>query len=463
MNERSRGVGAIDGHGLQRAAWDLSVQNRSGEINLDTRVELSAWRPCLSLAVLGCVGFLAYLDIQVFSVSLQQLKIDLHVTDTQFGLLMGALTGVFGAIASVPIGTLADRYDRKLVLAGSLLIWSIATVICGFAHDFLVLSAGAIATAMGESALVAIIYGMIPELFAPRLRPLANTLCYALMVLGNSLALYGAGSTLGIIEKIKPYWEITETLPSWRLAFGLAGLLGLPLCVLLLLVVPRKCQRLERSLPEGVARESMLSYLRQQGPFVISLMFWLAIYRFAASSAQFWMPTALVRDFHVSPRYAGLVLGKAGFLGTAAGVVIALLVVPRILQALGSKITPWIAATGCCMAALAGLSLMLTRSTASSLLPYAAVIGIITVTSSVMPGLLQDISRPHLRSSTFAIYGVISLGPRSLLYYGVGLYSGSGHDLKLSVAIVCGGALLAAAIAFTLMTRGYKRLLVQLG
>lgn len=462
MNERSRGVGAVGDPRLQRTAWDLSLKNRSGEINLDSHGELSTWRPWLSLVVLGCVGFLAYLDIQVFAVSLQQLKLDLHVTDAQFGLLMGALTGVFGAISSVPIGTLADRYDRQLVLACSVLIWSVSTVICGFAHDFKVLGAGAIATAMGESALVAIIYGMIPELFAPRLRPLANTLSYALLVLGNSLALYGAGSTLGLIEQIKPYWKITESLPSWRLAFGLAGLLGLPLCAVLLLVVPRKHQRLERSLPETVARESMLSYLRQRGPFVVSLMFWLAIYRFAASAAQFWMPTALVRDFDVSPRYAGLVLGKAGFLGTAAGVVVALLVVPRILRALGSKITPWIAATGCCVAAFAGLSLMLTRSTAASLLPYAAVIGIITITSSVMPGLLQDISRPHLRSRTFAIYGVISLGPRSILYYGVGLYSGSGHDLKLSVAIVCGGALLAAAIAFTLMTRGYKRLLAQL-
>jgi MFS family permease len=461
MNEPSTSVGAAGGSRLRRTAWDPSVKNRSREINLDARAALSTWRAWLSLAVLGCVGFLAFLDIQVFAVSLQQLKIDLHVTDAQFGLLMGALTGVFGAISSVPIGTLADRYDRRLVLACSVLIWSVATVICGCAHDFKVLSAGAIATAMGESALVAIIYGMIPELFTPRLRPLANTLCYALLVLGSSLALYGAGSTLGIIDKIKPYWGITESLPSWRLTFGLAGLLGLPLCALLL-VVPRKCQRLERSPPENVAGESMLSYLRQQGPFVLTLMFWLAIYRFAASAAQFWMPTALVRDFDVSPRYAGLVLGQAGFLGTAAGVVIALLVVPRILRALGSNITPWIAATGCCVAALAGFSLMLTRSTAASLPPYAAVIGIITITSSVMPGLLQDISRPHLRSRTFAMYGVISLGPRSLLYYGVGRYSGSGHDLKFSVAIVCGGALLAAAIAFALMVRGYKRLLAQL-
>jgi MFS family permease len=462
MNDQGRGLRSTVGSRLQLQRGVSMAKNRRHEAGTRPHAAVNTSRAWLSLVVLGCTGLLAYLDLQIFSVSLQQLKIDLHVTDAQFGLLMGAITGVFGAISSVPIGTLADRYDRQVVLACSILVWSAATVVCGFAHDFIVLSSGAIATAVGESAFVAIIYGLIPELFAPRIRPLANTICYTLMVLASSFALYGAGATLELIDRIKSYWEVTASLPSWRLAFGLAGLLGLPLCALLLLAVPRKSHRLECSTPANAARESMLGYLLRQGPFVISLMFWLAIYRFAATAVQFWMPTALVRAFDASPRYAALVLGQAGLVGTAAGVVVALLVVPRILRALGNTITPWIAATGCCAAAVAGLSLMLTRSTAASLLPYAAVIGIITVTSSVMPGLLQDISRPHLRSRTFALYGVISLGPRSLLYYGVGQFSASGHDLKLSVAVVCGGALLAAALAFTIMARGYKRLLAKL-
>lgn len=462
MNEPGRTMRAICGVRLQRRLWSVSAKNRAHEANRDGRVGLNAPRAWLALVVLGCVGFLAYLDLQIFSVSLETIKSDLHVSDAQLGLLMGALTGVFAAISSVPIGTLADRYDRRIVLACSVLIWSGATVICGFAHDFTMLSAGAIATAMGESAFVAIIYGMIPELFEPRLRPFANTLGYTFLVLGVSLALYAAGATLGVIDKLKAFWDITESQASWRLAFCLAGLLGLPMYALLMLAVPRKRQRLESRTSERAERESMLSYLLHQGPLVVSLMFWLATYRFAATALQFWMPTVLVRDFGASTRHAGLMLGKAAFLGTAVGVVIALMLLPRILRMLGNGITPWVAATGCCAAALAGLALVVTRSAVASLLLYASVIGIVTATSSVMPGLLQDISRPHLRSRTIAIYGVISLGPRSLLYYGIGQYSASGNDLKLSVAIVCGGALLAAAIAFAVMAKAYQRLLVTL-
>ncbi len=431
-------------------------------MNLDARVGLSMPRAWLSLLVLGCVGFLAYLDLQIFSVSLEHLKIDLRVSDTQLGLLMGALTGVFAAISSVPIGTLADRYDRRLVLACSVLIWSGATVISGCAHDFRILSAGASGTAIGESAFVAIIYGMIPELFEPRLRPLANTVGYTFLVLSVSLALYAAGATLGVIDKVKVCWEITESQASWRLAFGLAGVLGLPVCALLLLVVPRKRQRLECFAPENVAQESMLSYLLHQGPLVVSLMFWLATYRFAVTALQFWMPTVLVRDFGASPHHAGLALGRASLVGTVVGVVTALVLIPRVLRALGNRIIPWIAATGSCAAAVAVMALVLTRSAVASLVPFGSVIAIATITSSVMPGMLQDISRPHLRSRTIAIYSVVSLAPHSLLYYGIGQYSASGNDLKLSATIVCGGALLAAAIAFAIMAKGYKGLLIKL-
>jgi MFS family permease len=378
---------------------------------------------------------------------------------------MGALAGVFGAVASFPIGTLADRYDRRVVLAGSVLVWSGATVVCGLASDFTVLSAGAIATAVGESAFVAIIYGMIPELFEPRLRPLANTIIYALFTLGVALALYAAGATLGMIDAIKTYWEITASRASWRLAFGLVGALGLPLCALLLLVVPGKHQRLEHLAREGAARESMLRYLLKEGPLVISLLFCLATYRMAASALQFWMPTVLVREFGASPQFAGIALGRAALVGTIVGVVIALILLPRALRTLGAKATPWIAATGCCAAGFTVIALLPTPSAIVSLLLYGSFIALAVITSSITPGLYQDMSPPHLRSRTIALVGILTLAPRSLIYYSIGRYSdsGSGHDLKLSVAVICGAALITAAIGFVFMVRPYKRLLVRLG
>lgn len=423
---------------------------------------LRAWS---SVAVLGCVGFLAYLDLQIFSVTLQQLKLDLRVTDSQLGLLGGALTGVFAACTAIPIGTLADRYDRRIVLACSMLVWSAATITCGFAHTFAVLSAGAIATAIGESAFVAIIYGTIPELFESRRRTLANTVMYTLLVLSVSLGLYAAGASIGMIDALKAHWAITASRATWRLAFVWAGALGAPVCALLLLVVPGKRRRLEFVAGKGAASPSMKSYLLQQGRFVLSLLFWLGMYRLAANAVQFWMPTVLVRNFGASPHLAGIALGRASLIGTVVGVVSALILLPWILRTRGKSATTCIIATGCSAAGLAAVALMLTRSAAVSLLLCGAIIAVATVTSAVTPGLLQDVSPTHLRSRTIAMYNFVALGPRSLIYYGVGRGAEvlAGKDLKFSVGLVCGSALLAAAIAFALMGPAYRRLMVRLG
>lgn len=422
---------------------------------------LSPLRAWASLLVLGCVGFLAYLDLQIFSVVLQQVKLDLRISDSQLGLLTGALTGVFAAVSSFPIGTLADRFDRRIVLACSVVVWSAATVVCGLAHSFSALSAGAIAMAVGESAFVAIIYGMVPELFGPSRRPLANTLIYTLLVLGVALALYTAGGSLGVVDQLR----VSGSWPQWRLAFGWAGALGLPVCCLLLIVVPSRQRRLEVVARAGAASDGMLAYLLHQGPFVVSLLFWLATFRLAANALQFWMPTVLVRELGVSPHHAGIILGQASLLGTSLGVAAALILLPHFLHRLGNRVTPWIAATGCCAAGTAVICMTFTRSASSTLLLYGTVMAVATFTSAITPGLLQDVSRPHLRSRTIAIFTFVALAPRSLIYYGIGRSSEAAHgsDLRLSVAWICGGALIATAMAFASMAPAYKRLMVRLG
>jgi len=64
-----------------------------------------------------------------------QLERDLHIGNTSIGLLVTVSTAV-GAVATLPIGALTDRINRTNLLAGAILIWSVAMVVSGASTSF---------------------------------------------------------------------------------------------------------------------------------------------------------------------------------------------------------------------------------------------------------------------------------------------------------------------------------------
>ncbi len=64
-----------------------------------------------------------------------QLERDLHIGNTSIGLLVTLTTGI-GALATLPVGMLVDRVHRVRLLAGAILIWSVAMVISGASTSF---------------------------------------------------------------------------------------------------------------------------------------------------------------------------------------------------------------------------------------------------------------------------------------------------------------------------------------
>src|SRR5918993_3372998 len=76
------------------------------------------------LALLIAVGIVGWVDRNVFAVLLQSIKVEFALSDTALGLLGGVAFGVFYAALGLPVAWLADRYDRRALLAGSLALWS---------------------------------------------------------------------------------------------------------------------------------------------------------------------------------------------------------------------------------------------------------------------------------------------------------------------------------------------------
>ena len=84
-----------------------------------------AWYVVLLLTLTLVVS---YIDRFLPSLLVASIKQDLQLTDFQVGLLLGPAFGLFYVFVGVPIGWLADRYNRRTILSVGIALWCAMTI-----------------------------------------------------------------------------------------------------------------------------------------------------------------------------------------------------------------------------------------------------------------------------------------------------------------------------------------------
>ena len=59
----------------------------------------------------------SFLDRQILGLLVDPIKADMNISDTQMGFLMGPSFAIFYIIAGLPLGWLADRMSRRVLIA----------------------------------------------------------------------------------------------------------------------------------------------------------------------------------------------------------------------------------------------------------------------------------------------------------------------------------------------------------
>src|SRR5258707_1164259 len=99
-----------------------------------------------------CIAaILSYSDRQILSLLVDPIRADLHATDVQVSLLQGAAFALIYAVAGVALGRAADVLPRRWVIVTGILIWSFATLACGYAGSFWTLFAARAFVGVGEA------------------------------------------------------------------------------------------------------------------------------------------------------------------------------------------------------------------------------------------------------------------------------------------------------------------------
>jgi MFS family permease len=266
----------------------------------------------LGLGILSIINLFSYLDRYIVSALIESLKhSDLGLTDANLGSLMSAFLVVYTLTAPV-FGALGDRRSRPRLIALGVACWSFATALSGLAGSYLSLFAARATVGVGEAAYVTIAPSLLSDYFPARQRGRVMAIFFCAIPVGSALG-YVVG---GLVDKHY----------GWRMAFFVAGIPGLLLAAMCLLLrdPPRGAQDggatpVAASTSSTWATYGRLIYNR---PYVLTVLGYAA-YTFAVGGLAVWMPAFLERT-HGIPRSEatvsfGAIVVVTGFIGTFAG------------------------------------------------------------------------------------------------------------------------------------------------
>lgn len=368
---------------------------------------VGAWLGLLALVV---VTFFANVDRQMLVLLAELIRAEFGLADIQVGLLQGAGIALFAGAAAIPIGWLADRMDRRAVLALCILLWSAATAACGLATGFWTLFIASIGLGIGEAGLMPIIYGLLPDLFPARQRILANSV-FAMVNLLSA----GAGMALGglLIQGID---TLHGTLPfglagtsAWRIAF-FAVAVPAPLLVLIVAMIRPRYAHSDVPSPTGETVAPGLAageYFRREMPMMLRFFGAIALINMAFAGITSWMPVVAVRFFGATPATAGAGLGSAAMVGSVIGCVLGWLVARRLTARLGVLAPLRVCEWGALGACVVSLGYLIAPSVSYVYLLFGAQFMCVVAGMIMFPGLMQSICPPYLRSRVAAI-GVLT-------------------------------------------------------
>jgi MFS family permease len=166
----------------------------------------------LAIATVIC-GFSLF-DRQVLSIVTGAVKSDLHLSNTDMGILSGTVFAIFYAVFGIPLGRLADGWNRSKLLALAVIGWSAACMLCGLASGFAMFAIARAGVAVGEAMANPAAYSVLSDWFPKKSR-------------ATALAIYSAGIAFGVGGSqiiggmILDAWK--KAYPTGLGAFGLHG------------------------------------------------------------------------------------------------------------------------------------------------------------------------------------------------------------------------------------------------
>jgi MFS family permease len=396
------------------------------------------------VVVLMTLYIFSFIDRMIIALLVTPIKTDLNLTDTDIGLLHGLAFALFYTFVGVFIARLADNWNRTKLIAIGVLLWGLATAVCGLAGSFATLFIARIFVGIGEATLSPAAYSMISDYFPPDKRARAMSVYTSGIYFGVGAALIFGGIVIGLIERVGLLeLPILGSIKAWQAVFFVVGLPGVFFFVIVKLFVREPARREVSATPPTFAAFRAYFTTRRKlylGHYIGFAFMVLYSYSFSA-----WTPAVITRVYGLTPAESGLWLGIVILLSAPLGIMTGSVLSQRLRITYGKGAALHVGVLG----AFAGL-------VPAILFPFASNVGIalvlmgitqflISLPFGVAPAALHEVTPNQFRGQVIAIYlffiNIIGLGTGPMI---VGLITDYGFRDEAAV----GYSLLVMALVF---------------
>ena len=266
------------------------------------------------LFVLTLVYALNVADRFAISSLIEPIKAEFHLTDGAVGFLTGVSLAVFYVTAGLPLGRLADRANRRIMIATAVAAWSVMTGLCGLSVTYWQLLVARMGVGVGEAGGTPPSQSMIADYFPPGRRLVA-------------MSIFSVGVPAGVaFGSIVASWFAENY--GWRSGLLAFSLCGLPLVALVLSIREPKRGAMDAHLPQVSAAPPLSTSLAliAQNKSLVHVVIGTTIATFSGNGLIWWTPAFLTRSHGYSVSEAGYQVGIMGGLGGALATLASVLV-----------------------------------------------------------------------------------------------------------------------------------------
>ncbi|PCI46780.1 MAG: hypothetical protein COB49_08035 [Alphaproteobacteria bacterium] len=361
---------------------------------------VKAW---LTVLLLTLAYIFSYIDRSVLGLLIEPIKADFNFTDTQMGLLSGTAFAIFYATMGIPIAWLADRSNRRNIVAAGVVIWSLATAACGLVRSFGGFFVARMMVGAGEASLSPCTMSMITDMFPKEKR-------------GRAIALYSSALSIGIgfgsllvayLLKFAEDFDFT-TLASygiekpWHLIFVLLGTAGLLMALLFLLIREPARNQIDNAQPGSIT--DTLQHILKQRPVYLGIFSMGGIMTICAYYTTIWNAPFFSRIFGWE---AAEYMKYTGFSILAIGPV-SIICTGFLIDSFTKKGNPdsalHVMRLGIMILLPLCIAYPLMPTQLSSFMVYQATIFGFTMTTAAGPATLMAIAPANMRAQIMAFY-----------------------------------------------------------
>jgi MFS family permease len=396
----------------------MSVATQTDSIKMQPSMRW-AWYGLMTLVFVSLMGNIIKAMITLVS---EPIKQTMMLSDTQIGSLNGLALTLTTALATIPMGWLADKVDRRWLLVISVTIWSIATIAFGLSTSFPMMFGFAMGIAIGEAVLGPITYAMIPDMFPRDKWITANFVFYIAALVSFSAGIGASGALLGWLGGKPDMLPVMLTgLEPWRVALILCAC-SAPILVAMLLAM-----RVKRApvavVASGLKPAGLSAFFMANRQSLIGVFLGFGLSYAALGAQAAWIPVILQRLFGEQPAQIGQFLAPIMIAASLGGVALSWVGVKHLRPKLGDDAPMKVAQFGLLMGLVASFGLPFVETAVQLYVVLGIKLLFTTMAMSLSPAVLQFLAPAHMRGRVVAIGGMITVMFSSIMPPAIGLLS----------------------------------------